>query len=135
MGFDKKTPTDSIFFEFHGSLFFWLYTDVSTVPLFLPASKVIEKASRLRRSFNDDIFSGATINTDNFIADWNSSGFSVSSENHAMGDVACAEVDTFFMSRVIRDNIQLLRQRYYYATWKADGTRYMMLINIDGCYN
>ncbi|OEL31828.1 hypothetical protein BAE44_0007153, partial [Dichanthelium oligosanthes] len=26
-----------------------------------------------------------------------------------------------------RDNLQLLRQRYYYATWKADGTRYMML--------
>ncbi|KAL5709234.1 mRNA guanylyltransferase [Ranunculus cassubicifolius] len=33
-----------------------------------------------------------------------------------------------------RDNIQLLRQRYYYATWKADGTRYMMLITWDGCY-
>lgn len=33
-----------------------------------------------------------------------------------------------------RDNLQLLRQRYYYATWKADGTRYMMLITIDGCY-
>ncbi|KDO42151.1 hypothetical protein CISIN_1g005672mg [Citrus sinensis] len=32
------------------------------------------------------------------------------------------------------DNLQLLRQRYYYATWKADGTRYMMLITIDGCY-
>ncbi|BBH06237.1 mRNA capping enzyme family protein [Prunus dulcis] len=26
-----------------------------------------------------------------------------------------------------RDNLQLLRQRYYYATWKADGTRYMMV--------
>ncbi|KAK6944694.1 mRNA capping enzyme, adenylation domain [Dillenia turbinata] len=24
--------------------------------------------------------------------------------------------------------------RYYYATWKADGTRYMMLITLDGCY-
>ncbi|MBA0643126.1 hypothetical protein Goklo_027442 [Gossypium klotzschianum] len=35
---------------------------------------------------------------------------------------------------VCRDNLQLLRQRYYYATWKADGTRYMMLITIDGCY-
>ncbi|KAK1326659.1 hypothetical protein QJS10_CPA01g00993 [Acorus calamus] len=32
------------------------------------------------------------------------------------------------------DNLQLLRQRYYYATWKADGTRYMMLITYDGCY-
>ncbi|GFZ02233.1 mRNA capping enzyme family protein [Actinidia rufa] len=33
-----------------------------------------------------------------------------------------------------RANLQLLRQRYYYATWKADGTRYMMLITMDGCY-
>ncbi|CAM8936432.1 unnamed protein product [Rhodiola kirilowii] len=33
-----------------------------------------------------------------------------------------------------RDNLQLLRQRYYYATWKADGTRYMMLLTVDGCY-
>ncbi|KAF8394951.1 hypothetical protein HHK36_018890 [Tetracentron sinense] len=33
-----------------------------------------------------------------------------------------------------RDNLQLLRQRYYYATWKADGTRYMMLLTCDGCY-
>ncbi|KAI5584491.1 hypothetical protein POPTR_006G096000v4 [Populus trichocarpa] len=33
-----------------------------------------------------------------------------------------------------RDNLQLLRQRYYYATWKADGTRYMMLITVDGCF-
>ncbi|XP_043711172.1 mRNA-capping enzyme-like isoform X3 [Telopea speciosissima] len=33
-----------------------------------------------------------------------------------------------------RDNLQLLRQRYYYATWKADGTRYMMLLTYDGCY-
>lgn len=32
------------------------------------------------------------------------------------------------------DNLQLLRQRYYYATWKADGTRYMMLIMRDGCF-
>ncbi|KAJ4778570.1 mRNA-capping enzyme [Rhynchospora pubera] len=32
------------------------------------------------------------------------------------------------------DNLQLLRQRYYYTTWKADGTRYMMLILRDGCY-
>ncbi|XP_042066535.1 mRNA-capping enzyme-like [Salvia splendens] len=33
-----------------------------------------------------------------------------------------------------RENLQRLRQRYYYATWKADGTRYMMLITMDGCY-
>ncbi|XP_058738029.1 uncharacterized protein LOC131610167 isoform X3 [Vicia villosa] len=33
-----------------------------------------------------------------------------------------------------REKLQLLRQRYYYATWKADGTRYMMLITGDGCY-
>ncbi|AAD56326.1 putative mRNA capping enzyme, RNA guanylyltransferase [Arabidopsis thaliana] len=32
------------------------------------------------------------------------------------------------------ENLQLLRQRYYYATWKADGTRYMMLLTTDGCY-
>lgn len=32
------------------------------------------------------------------------------------------------------ENVKLLRQRYYYATWKADGTRYMMLITMDGCY-
>jgi mRNA-capping enzyme len=32
------------------------------------------------------------------------------------------------------DNLQLLRQRYYYATWKADGTRYMMLIMRYGCF-
>ncbi|KFK37510.1 hypothetical protein AALP_AA4G266600 [Arabis alpina] len=33
-----------------------------------------------------------------------------------------------------RESLQLLRQRYYYATWKADGTRYMMLLTRDGCY-
>ncbi|KAL8152899.1 hypothetical protein V2J09_010659 [Rumex salicifolius] len=33
-----------------------------------------------------------------------------------------------------RDKLQLLRQRYYYATWKADGTRYMLMITYDGCY-
>ncbi|KAL1225266.1 hypothetical protein V5N11_036186 [Cardamine amara subsp. amara] len=33
-----------------------------------------------------------------------------------------------------REGFQLLRQRYYYATWKADGTRYMMLLTRDGCY-
>ncbi|XP_078158081.1 uncharacterized protein LOC144553751 [Carex rostrata] len=32
------------------------------------------------------------------------------------------------------ENLQLLRQRYYYTTWKADGTRYMMLILREGCY-
>uniref|UniRef100_A0A0D3HS89 Uncharacterized protein n=1 Tax=Oryza barthii TaxID=65489 RepID=A0A0D3HS89_9ORYZ len=32
------------------------------------------------------------------------------------------------------ENLQILRQRYYYATWKADGTRYMMLITRDGCF-
>ncbi|KAF4350954.1 hypothetical protein F8388_021661 [Cannabis sativa] len=36
---------------------------------------------------------------------------------------------------LVLDNIQLLRQRYYYETWKADRTRYMMLINVDGCYD
>ncbi|XP_059305238.1 uncharacterized protein LOC132056866 isoform X2 [Lycium ferocissimum] len=35
---------------------------------------------------------------------------------------------------ICRDNLQFLRQRYYYATWKADGTRYMMLITMDGCF-
>ena len=33
-----------------------------------------------------------------------------------------------------RDHLQLLSQHYYYATWKADGTRYMMLITLDKCY-
>ncbi|XP_039023933.1 mRNA-capping enzyme-like [Hibiscus syriacus] len=33
-----------------------------------------------------------------------------------------------------RENLQLFRQHYYHATWKADGTRYMMLITLDGCY-
>ncbi|PWA98824.1 mRNA capping enzyme, bifunctional [Artemisia annua] len=32
------------------------------------------------------------------------------------------------------ENLRFLRQRYYWATWKADGTRYMMLITRDGCY-
>ncbi|KAL1821555.1 hypothetical protein ACET3Z_016424 [Daucus carota] len=31
-------------------------------------------------------------------------------------------------------NLELLKQHKYYATWKADGTRYMMLITKDGCY-
>lgn len=30
--------------------------------------------------------------------------------------------------------MQLLRQKYYYATWKADGTRYMMMISREGVY-
>ncbi|KAH9765263.1 hypothetical protein KPL70_001811 [Citrus sinensis] len=33
-----------------------------------------------------------------------------------------------------RDSLQLLRQRYFYATWNADGTRHMMLVTMDGCY-
>ncbi|CAI9116612.1 OLC1v1017806C1 [Oldenlandia corymbosa var. corymbosa] len=32
------------------------------------------------------------------------------------------------------ENLIFLRQRYYSTTWKADGTRYMMLITQDGCY-
>lgn len=33
-----------------------------------------------------------------------------------------------------RKNLALLRQKYYYATWKADGTRYMMLITREGVF-
>ncbi|KAG2239784.1 hypothetical protein Bca4012_014949 [Brassica carinata] len=33
-----------------------------------------------------------------------------------------------------REGFQLLRRRYYYATWKADGTRYMMLLTREGCF-
>lgn len=33
-----------------------------------------------------------------------------------------------------RTNLQLLRQRIYYVTWKADGTRYMVLICSDGVF-
>lgn len=33
-----------------------------------------------------------------------------------------------------REQFQLLKQRYYYATWKADGMRYMMLLTREGCY-
>ncbi|KAL2643981.1 hypothetical protein R1flu_011568 [Riccia fluitans] len=33
-----------------------------------------------------------------------------------------------------RKRLQLLRQRYYYTTWKADGTRYMLFLRRDGCY-
>ncbi|KAI3848004.1 hypothetical protein MKX03_001116, partial [Papaver bracteatum] len=32
------------------------------------------------------------------------------------------------------DNLQFLRKNDYRATWKADGIRYMMLINSGGCY-
>ncbi|GAQ88422.1 mRNA capping enzyme family protein [Klebsormidium nitens] len=32
------------------------------------------------------------------------------------------------------ENMRLLRERYYYVTWKADGTRYMMLILREGAY-
>ncbi|KAL9271479.1 mRNA-capping enzyme-like protein [Drosera capensis] len=44
------------------------------------------------------------------------------------------DVNVPFGFVVCRVNLQLLRQCYYYATWKADGTRYMMLITFDGCY-
>jgi mRNA-capping enzyme len=33
-----------------------------------------------------------------------------------------------------RDRLALLRENYYYLSWKADGCRYMMLIKRDGCY-
>ncbi|GBG89499.1 hypothetical protein CBR_g49290 [Chara braunii] len=33
-----------------------------------------------------------------------------------------------------RKNLELLRRKYYYVTWKADGTRYMLLITRDGVY-
>ncbi|PIA46330.1 hypothetical protein AQUCO_01500093v1 [Aquilegia coerulea] len=33
-----------------------------------------------------------------------------------------------------RNNLELLRKQYYYVTWNAVGTRYMMLITWDGCY-
>ncbi|KAL9263194.1 mRNA-capping enzyme-like protein, partial [Drosera capensis] len=53
------------------------------------------------------------------------------------GDQRIKAASTFPGSHPVslnRVNLQLLRQRYYYATWKADGTRYMMLITFDGCY-
>eukprot|EP00850_Spirogloea_muscicola_P006265 SM000029S10560 [mRNA] locus=s29:803350:809670:+ [translate_table: standard] len=31
-------------------------------------------------------------------------------------------------------NLKLLRQQYYYVTWKADGTRYMLFLTRHGCY-
>eukprot|EP00898_Chlorokybus_atmophyticus_P003802 jgi/Chlat1/4422/Chrsp29S04391 len=33
-----------------------------------------------------------------------------------------------------RTNLPFLEKKYYYATWKADGTRYMMLLQRDGVY-
>jgi hypothetical protein len=30
--------------------------------------------------------------------------------------------------------MRLLKERYYYVTWKADGTRYMLLILREGAY-
>ncbi|KAF9622517.1 hypothetical protein IFM89_031921 [Coptis chinensis] len=33
-----------------------------------------------------------------------------------------------------KTSLKLLRERYFYATWKAVGTRYMMLITWEGCY-
>jgi hypothetical protein len=51
----------------------------------------------------------------------------------------CTQYVSFFIHindpfALFSENLQLLRQRYYYATWKADGTRYMMLIMRDGCF-
>ena len=33
-----------------------------------------------------------------------------------------------------RQNLSLLRQERYWVTWKADGTRYMLLIHESGTY-
>lgn len=33
-----------------------------------------------------------------------------------------------------RDNREMLERRRYYVTWKADGTRYLLLMMQDGCY-
>ncbi|QDZ24112.1 mRNA-capping enzyme [Chloropicon primus] len=33
-----------------------------------------------------------------------------------------------------RDNMQMLEERRYYVTWKADGTRYLLLLMQDGVY-
>jgi hypothetical protein len=51
----------------------------------------------------------------------------------APGDL-CSPFNLILLFIACSDNLQLLRQRYYYATWKADGTRYMMLIMRDGCF-
>ncbi|KAM3304548.1 hypothetical protein P3S67_011414 [Capsicum chacoense] len=55
----------------------------------------------------------------------------VMSNDDVLGDAIPQDQQNFSLDR---DNLQLLRQRYYYATWKADGTRYMMLITMDGCF-
>ncbi|XP_010543241.1 PREDICTED: mRNA-capping enzyme isoform X2 [Tarenaya hassleriana] len=51
-----------------------------------------------------------------------------------IGGRGCSQFPGSHPVSLNRDNLQLLRQRYYYATWKADGTRYVMLITVDGCY-
>ena len=33
-----------------------------------------------------------------------------------------------------RDNMDQIAKQEYHVTWKADGTRYMLLLMIDGCY-
>ncbi|KAF3512196.1 hypothetical protein F2Q69_00000054 [Brassica cretica] len=52
----------------------------------------------------------------------------------SIGGRGCAQFPGSHPVSLDRESLQLLRQRYYYATWKADGTRYMMLLTIDGCY-
>ncbi|GJR88513.1 putative reverse transcriptase domain-containing protein [Tanacetum coccineum] len=45
------------------------------------------------------------------------------------------EIGKLFTDHTLsRGKLRLLRQQYYYTTWKADGTRYMMLITRDECY-
>ncbi|VVA96156.1 unnamed protein product [Arabis nemorensis] len=51
-----------------------------------------------------------------------------------IGERRCTQFPGSHPVSLDRESLQLLRQRYYYATWKADGTRYMMLMTIDGCY-
>ncbi|VVA93609.1 unnamed protein product [Arabis nemorensis] len=51
-----------------------------------------------------------------------------------IGERGCTQFPGSHPVSLDRESLQLLRQRYYYVTWKADGTRYMMLITIDGCY-
>jgi mRNA-capping enzyme len=51
-----------------------------------------------------------------------------------IGGRGCSQFPGSHPVSLNRENLQLLRQRYYYATWKADGTRYMMLLTTDGCY-
>lgn len=45
-----------------------------------------------------------------------------------------SQVLTSVMLTRCSENMRLLRERYYYVTWKADGTRYMMLILREGAY-